>query len=436
MSESPTEQLVMPNLVSAENHAYRKAAWHILPLLMLCYIVAYLDRVNVGFAKLQMADDLQFSEAVYGFGAGIFFIAYFFLEIPSNLMLHRVGARLWIARIMITWGIISAGMAFVTTPMSFYVMRCLLGIAEAGFYPGVILYLSYWFPTNRRGRMYALFATAVPLSGVFGAPLSGWIMGAFNGLHGFAGWQWMFVLEGIPSVLIGILVIFKLTDRISHAKWLTDEEKKILQANIDSDTQHHVHSSLKEIFLQPRVWLLTLIYFCLIAGFYTIGFWLPTLIKDSGVKDVLSIGLLSAIPYGAAALTMIVVSRSADRWRERRWHLALTATLGGIGMIISASFSDNIVIAMMGLTLGAMGALSTLPLFWSLPTAFLGGTAAAAGIALINSWGNLAGFAAPYMMGYLKDLTQSTTTGMLIISTMLFIGAALVFLVPAKTVNR
>ena len=436
MSESPTEQLVIPNVVPAENHAYRKTAWHILPLLMLCYVVAYLDRVNVGFAKLQMADDLQFSEAVYGFGAGIFFIAYFFLEIPSNLMLHRVGARLWIARIMITWGIISAGMAFVTTPMSFYVMRCLLGIAEAGFYPGVILYLSYWFPTNRRGRMYALFATAVPLSGVFGAPLSGWIMGAFNGLHGFAGWQWMFVLEGIPSVLIGILVIFKLTDRISHAKWLTDEEKKILQANIDSDTQHHVHSSLKEIFLQPRVWLLTLIYFCLIAGFYTIGFWLPTLIKDSGVKDVLSIGLLSAIPYGAAALTMIVVSRSADRWRERRWHLALTATLGGIGMIISASFSDNIVIAMMGLTLGAMGALSTLPLFWSLPTAFLGGTAAAAGIALINSWGNLAGFAAPYMMGYLKDLTQSTTTGMLIISTMLFIGAALVFLVPAKTVNR
>ncbi|CQJ65993.1 putative membrane transport protein [Yersinia intermedia] len=436
MSESPTEQLVIPNVVPAENHAYRKAAWHILPLLMLCYVVAYLDRVNVGFAKLQMADDLQFSEAVYGFGAGIFFIACFFLEIPSNLMLHRVGARLWIARIMITWGIISAGMAFVTTPMSFYVMRCLLGIAEAGFYPGVILYLSYWFPTNRRGRMYALFATAVPLSGVIGAPLSGWIMGAFNGLHGFAGWQWMFILEGIPSVLIGILVIFKLTDRISHAKWLTDEEKKILQANIDSDTQHHVHSSLKEIFLQPRVWLLTLIYFCLIAGFYTIGFWLPTLIKDSGVKDVLSIGLLSAIPYGAAALTMIVVSRSADRWRERRWHLALTATLGGIGMIISASFSDNIVIAMMGLTLGAMGALSTLPLFWSLPTAFLGGTAAAAGIALINSWGNLAGFAAPYMMGYLKDLTQSTTTGMLIISTMLFIGAALVFLVPAKTVNR
>ncbi|EMQ2081023.1 MFS transporter [Yersinia enterocolitica] len=436
MSESSTEPLVIPKVLSAENHAYRKAAWHILPLLMLCYVVAYLDRVNVGFAKLQMADDLQFSDAVYGFGAGIFFIAYFFLEIPSNLMLHRVGARLWIARIMITWGIISAGMAFVTTPMSFYVMRCLLGIAEAGFYPGGILYISYWFPTNRRGRMYALFATAVPLSGVIGAPLSGWIMDAFNGFHGFAGWQWMFILEGIPSVLIGILVIFKLTDRIGHAKWLTDEEKKILQTNIDNDTQHHVHSSLKDIFLQPRVWLLTLIYFCLIAGFYTIGFWLPTLIKDSGVTDILSIGLLSAIPYAAAAVTMVVVSRSADRLRERRWHLALTATLGGIGMIISASFSDNIIIAMVGLTMGAMGALSTLPLFWSLPTAFLGGTAAAAGIALINSWGNLAGFAAPYMMGYLKDLTQSTTIGMLIISTMLFIGAGLVFLVPAKTVNR
>lgn len=421
---------------STEKTAYRKATWRILPLLMLCYIVAYLDRVNVGFAKLQMSNDLHFSEAVYGLGAGIFFLAYFVLEIPSNLILHRVGARLWIARIMITWGIISAGMAFVTTPMSFYIMRCLLGVAEAGFYPGVILYIANWFPSARRGRMFALFATAVPLSGMIGAPLAGWIMQAFDGLYQYAGWQWMFVIEGLPSVIIGIIVIYQLTDRISDARWLNDEEKRILQRNIDNEEQHHQHSSLRDLFLQPKVWLLTLIYFCFIAGFYTIGFWLPTLIKDSGVKGVFHVGLLSVIPYAAAAVTMILVSRSADRLRERRWHLALTSVLGGVGMIISANFSHNMPIAMIGLTLGAMGALSTLPLFWSLPTAFIGGTAAAAGIALINSWGNLAGFAAPYMMGYLKDLTQSTTTGMLIISAALFVGALLVFVIPAKTVNR
>ncbi|CRG51479.1 MFS transporter [Yersinia wautersii] len=436
MSESSTESLSQPTQLQEENNAYRKTVWHLLPLLMLCYVLNYLDRVNVGFAKLQMADDLQFSDTVYGLGAGMFFIGYFFLEIPSNLILHRVGARLWIARIMITWGIISACMAFVTTPMSFYVMRFLLGVAEAGFFPGIILYISYWFPSHRRGRVYGLFVISVPLSGIIGAPLSGWIMQYFNGFQGYAGWQWMFILEGIPSVLVGILVIYKLKDRITHATWLTDKEKDILQTNIDNEAEHHAHSRLRDAFLQPRVWLLTLIYFCLISGFYTIGFWLPTLIRDSGVKDILSIGFLTAIPSAAAAVTMIVVSRSADRLRERRWHLALTAVLGAVGIILSTYFSDNIVVAMVCLTIGAMGALSTIPLFWSLPTAFLGGSAAAAGIAFINSWGNLGGFVAPYMMGYLKDLTQSTTTGMLIISTTLFIGAALVFLIPAKAVNH
>ncbi|WCM49254.1 MFS transporter [Pseudomonas sp. WJP1] len=419
-----------------EDLAYRKAAWRILPLLLLCYLVAYLDRVNVGFAKLQMSDDLQFSEAVYGLGAGIFFIAYFLVEIPSNLILHRVGARLWIARIMITWGIISSAMALVSTPMSFYIMRFLLGIAEAGFYPGVILYLSYWFPTHRRGKMYALFATAVPLSGLIGAPLSGWIMSAFNGDHGFAGWQWLFFLEGLPSIAVGILVIFCLSDRISSAGWLTREEKTLLQTRIDAESAGHQKHSLKEVFLQPRIWLLTAIYFCMIAGFYTVGFWLPTLIRQAGVSDVLQVGMLTAIPYAAAAMTMILVSRSADRLRERRWHLALTAVLGGIGLFISATWSDNFTISMIGLTLGSMGAMSTLPLFWSLPTAFLGGTAAAAGIALINSWGNLAGFVSPYLMGFLKDTTHSTTIGMYVMASALFLGALLVFKIPGKLVNR
>ncbi|NBF02593.1 MFS transporter [Pseudomonas sp. Fl5BN2] len=436
MPESLSQTAARSTTATFEDLAYRKVAWRILPLLLLCYLVAYLDRVNVGFAKLQMSEDLQFSEAVYGLGAGIFFIAYFLVEIPSNLILHRVGARLWIARIMISWGIISSCMAFVSTPTSFYVMRFLLGIAEAGFYPGVILYLSYWFPTNRRGKMYALFATAVPLSGLIGAPLSGWIMSALNGYHGLAGWQWMFFLEGLPSILVGGLVIYCLSDRIADAGWLTREEKGLLQTRIDAEADGHQIHSVRQVFRQPRIWLLTAIYFCMIAGFYTVGFWLPSLIRQAGVSDVFEVGMLTAIPYAAAALTMVLISRSADRLRERRWHLALTAVLGGIGLMISATWSDNFTVSMIGLTLGAMGAFSTLPLFWSLPTAFLGGTAAAAGIALINSWGNLAGFVSPYLMGFLKDLTQSTTIGMYVMASALFIGALLVFKIPGKLVNR
>jgi MFS family permease len=383
-----------------------------------------------------MSDDLHFSEAVYGLGAGIFFIAYFLVEIPSNLILHKVGARLWIARIMISWGVISSCMAFVTTPMSFYIMRFLLGLAEAGFYPGVILYLSYWFPTHRRGKMFALFASAVPLSGLVGAPLSGWIMAVFDGAHGWAGWKWLFFIEGLPSVAIGILVIFCLSDRISHAGWLTQEQKTLLQSRIDAESHSHEAHSVRDVFRQPRIWLLTAIYFCMIAGFYTVGFWLPTLVRQAGVTDVLHIGLLTAIPYGAAVATMLLVSRHADRVRERRWHLALTAIVGAIGLIIAATWSSSFTMSMIGLTLAAMGALSTLPLFWSLPTAFLGGTAAAAGIALINSCGNLAGFVSPYLIGFLKDMTQSTTIGLYVMAGALILGSVLIFRIPAKLVNR
>ncbi|WP_341958109.1 MFS transporter [Pseudomonas sp. RC10] len=437
MSESLTQGASgTPAADASEDAAYRKAAWRILPLLLLCYLVAYLDRVNVGFAKLQMSDDLHFSEAVYGLGAGIFFIAYFLVEIPSNLILHRVGARLWIARIMISWGVISSCMAFVTTPMSFYIMRFLLGLAEAGFYPGVILYLSYWFPTHRRGKMFALFASAVPLSGLVGAPLSGWIMAVFDGAHGWAGWKWLFFIEGLPSVAIGILVIFCLSDRISHAGWLTQEQKTLLQSRIDAESHSHEVHSVRDVFRQPRIWLLTAIYFCMIAGFYTVGFWLPTLVRQAGVTDVLHIGLLTAIPYGAAVATMLLVSRHADRVRERRWHLALTAIVGAIGLIIAATWSSSFTMSMIGLTLAAMGALSTLPLFWSLPTAFLGGTAAAAGIALINSCGNLAGFVSPYLIGFLKDMTQSTTIGLYVMAGALILGSVLIFRIPAKLVNR
>lgn len=419
-----------------ETRTYAKVTRRIVPFLMICYLVAYLDRVNVGFAKLQMATDLHFSDTVYGLGAGIFFIAYFLVEIPSNIILHKVGARLWMARIMITWGIISSAMAFVTTPTAFYVMRFLLGLAEAGFYPGVILYLSYWYPSHRRGKMFAAFAMAVPLSGLIGGPLSGYLLHTFTGASGFAGWQWLFFLEGIPSILVGIAAFFVLTDGIDKAKWLSTEERALLSEQIRADTAHHAEHSLRQVFTNGRVWLLTGIYFCMICGFYTVGFWLPTLILSTGVTDPLTIGLLTAIPYGAAMLTMWLVSRNADRTRERRLHLVFVALLGSVGLIASALFGHQPVLAMIALTVAAMGGLSTLPMFWSLPTSFLGGAAAAAGIALINSVGNLAGFAGPYFIGFMKDTTHSINTGLYTMAGALVLGALLVFLLPAKVVNR
>jgi len=419
-----------------EARTYAKVTRRIVPFLMICYLVAYLDRVNVGFAKLQMSTDLHFSDTVYGLGAGIFFIAYFLVEIPSNIILHKVGARLWMARIMITWGIISSAMAFVTTPTAFYVMRFLLGLAEAGFYPGVILYLSYWYPSHRRGKMFAAFAMAVPLSGLIGGPLSGYLLHTFTGASGFAGWQWLFFLEGIPSIIVGIAAFFVLTDGIDKAKWLTTEERTLLSEQIRADTTHHAEHSMRQIFTNGRVWLLTGIYFCMICGFYTVGFWLPTLISSTGVTDPLTIGLLTAIPYGAAMLTMWLVSRNADRTRERRLHLVFVALLGSVGLIASAVFGHQPVLAMIALTVAAMGGLSTLPMFWSLPTAFLGGAAAAAGIALINSVGNLAGFAGPYFIGFMKDMTHSINTGLYTMAGALALGALLVFLLPAKVVNR
>ncbi|CAB3748839.1 MFS transporter [Paraburkholderia humisilvae] len=436
MQTETVEVVTQRDALAFEERTYAKVTWRIVPFLMFCYLVAYFDRVNIGFAKLQMSSDLHFSDAVYGLGAGIFFIAYFLVEIPSNIILHRVGARLWMARIMITWGVISSAMAFVTTPTTFYVMRFLLGLAEAGFYPGVILYLSYWYPSHRRGKMFAAFAAAVPLSGLIGGPFSGYLLHAFSGVMNHAGWQWLFFIEGLPSIAAGIAAVFVLTDGIKKAKWLTPEERALLDMNIRADSAHKADPSLREVFTNGRVWLLTAIYFCLICGFYTVGFWLPTLIASTGVKDPLHVGLLTAIPYGAAAVTMLLVSRSADRRRERRWHLAFTAVLGGIGLIMSAVFGSQPVLAMIGLTLAAMGGLSTLPMFWSLPTAFLGGSAAAAGIAMINSWGNLAGFVSPYLIGFIKDMTHSANLGLYAMAGALFIGTLLTFIVPGNVVNR
>ncbi|NMM10453.1 MAG: MFS transporter [Polaromonas sp.] len=421
---------------AAETAVYAKVTWRLVPFLFLCYIVAYLDRVNVGFAKLQMLSDLKFSESVYGFGAGIFFIGYFLFEVPSNIILQKVGARLWIARIMISWGVISGAMMFVTSEWTFYVMRFLLGLAEAGFFPGIILYLTYWYPSERRGKITALFMTAVPLSGVIGGPLSGWILQNMAGTLGYAAWQWLFLIEAIPALVMGLLVITYLSDGIVQAPWLTENEKILMQKRIKIDSEHKEDHSLRQVFANARIWLFALIYFCFVMGLYGIGFWLPTIIKSMGIIGTFNIGLLSAVPYAIAVVGMVLVSRSSDRQRERRWHVAIPASLGAVGLIFSAVFASNTLLAMAALSLGTFGIMTSLPLFWSLPTAYLRGTAAAAGIALINSLGNLAGFVSPYLIGLIKDRTHSTDAGMYLLAGSLVLGALLTLSIPAKSVNR
>jgi MFS family permease len=357
--------------------------------------------------------------------------------VPSNMLLHRIGARVWIARIMVTWGLVSAAFVFVKTPTMFYVMRFLLGLAEAGFYPGIILYLTYWYPAHRRAKIIAVFMSAIPVAGIFGNPLSGWIMDGFSGSAGLAGWQWMFLLEAMPAIIVGALVIAYLNNGIRDAKWLSESEKRLLEAEIQVDRRGtQSEHSMRAIFGSPRVWGMCFIYFAFVMGQYGLTFWLPTLIKGTGVKGNLNIGLISAIPFVCAVIAMNLLGRSADARRERRWHLVVPAVLGAVGFVVAASFADNTVVSVIALSLAAAGVLSCAPLFWSLPTAFLSGAAAAVGIAMINSVGNLAGFVSPYLVGYLKDLTHSTQSGLYVLAAMLVLGAIAVLRTPAQLVNR
>ena len=417
--------------------AYRKAFWRIMPFLMLCYVVAYLDRVNIGFAKLQMQDELAFSETVFGLGSGVFFIGYFLFEVPSNILLHKLGARIWIARIMLTWGVISGLFVFVNSVPVFYLLRFLLGLAEAGFYPGVILYLTSWFPAHHRGRIVTVFMSAIPISAIFGNPLSGWIIDALHQVGGLSGWRWMFLIEAAPAILLGIGVLFYLENSIRGAKWLTDAEKDALEAGVAAEhaAKTAASHSLGAAFADRRVWLMCLIYFCFTLGQYGMTFWMPSLIKASGVAGAFEIGLLSAIPYLCTLALMISLGRSADRRRERRWHLVVPALIGAAGFVICAT-NPSTPVAIVAMCLAAAGAISCSPLFWSLPTAFLSGAGAAAGIAVINSVGNLAGFTAPYLIGYVKDATGSPATGLYIIAGFLLFSAGAVLSVPGKLVNR
>ncbi len=389
---------------SVSKEATRKIAWRLIPYLMLCYFVAYLDRVNLGFAALTFKTDLALSDAVFGLGAGIFFAGYFIFEVPSNIVLERVGARIWIARIMVTWGLVSACMAFVAGETSFYAVRFALGAAEAGFFPGIILYLTYWFTAAERAKMVGLFMVAVALSGVIGSPLSSTILTSLGGYLGLKGWQWLFIIEAAPAMILGVVTYFYLTDKPVDAHWLTAEERNSITSRLDAERAGREairKFSLGEALTHPRVLGLSLVYFGVVTGLYGLGFWLPQIVKASGLSTSMT-GWVVAIPYVFSAIIMIPWTRHSDHTGERVWHVALAAFLGGAGLIAGAYLRDP-VLAMVALTLGSIGTFAALPTFWTLPTALLTGTAAAGGIALINALGNVGGFVGPYLVGWIRD---------------------------------
>lgn len=385
-----------------ERSTLRKVAWRLIPFIGLLYLLNILDRANVGFARLQMQEDLDLSEATFNLGYGMFYLGYLVFEVPSNLLLRQFGARRWIARIMISWGLISAATLFARDQWTFYGLRILLGIAEAGFFPGIILYLSYWFPIRERARVTALFMLAIGLSSVIGNPLSGFIMQYLDGAAGLEGWQWLFLLEGIPSVLLGVSVLYYLTDYPKDALWLSDEQRDWLVTRMqhEEDTRRNRHNADRlAALIQWRVWLLIAIYFTVAVGSNAGGAYFPTLIKDQFKSlSTSQIGLLSALPHLCAVIGMTLFGISSDRNDERRGHLALAALLGAIGWALAAG-NRSPIWTLIGLCIAQTGMMSMLPVFWTIPTAFLTGAAAAGGVALINSVANIGGFLGATILG-------------------------------------
>ena len=420
---------------SFETKTYHKVDVRLIPFLFLCYILAYLDRVNVGFAKLQMLKDLSMSDAAFATGAGIFFIGYFFFEVPSNVLLKKFGARMWIARIMISWGIISACMIFVKGEWSFYGLRFLLGLAEAGFFPGVIFYLTLWYPSKLRSTRTAWFVAAIAVSGVIGNPISGWIMDTLSGAMKLTGWQWLFLSEGIPSIIVGFWVIYYLNSSIEEAKWLTTDEKALLANSLAAEDKHKTEHKLSDAFASGKVWVLCAIYFTLMIGLYGIAFWLPTIVKAFGIKGYLGVGLITAIPYGVAVIGMIVLSNHSDKTGERRLHYVANVTAGAAGLILSGVYASHPALAIVFLSIGTLGVIGSMPLFWPLPSAFLAGTAAAAGIGIVNSVGNLGGYFGPNIPIWAKHVSSDRSAALYIIAGVLMIGALLTFFFIPKTLR-
>ncbi|KAB5625414.1 MFS transporter [Pseudomonas putida] len=429
-ANSPAQGL----LTDEQKRIYRKITQRLIPFLFICYVFAYLDRVNIGFAAIHIKEDLGFSDAVYGLGAGLFFIGYFMFEIPSNLILEKIGARLTLMRIMIVWGLISGSFAFITTPTQFYIARFLLGAFEAGFFPGVVLYLTFWYPSAMRGRIIAMFMTAIAVAGILGGPISGYLLSRMDGVNGWTGWQWMFVIEAIPTVVLGAAVFFVLSNRPSEATWLSQNEKAVVADVIaNSEAQsgqktHHFTNALKD----PRLYLLGAVYFTIAASLYIISFWLPSVVREHGVTDSFEIGMITAIPYIAGIVGTLLISRHSDRKQERRWHVAFCMSLAALGLIAAGVYQESLVFSLFALNLTAIGILTAMPIFWTIPTSYMTGSAAAGGIAAINSLGLLGGFASPSLIGWIKASTGNIEFGLYFFAVSLVIGAtALLLGIPA-----
>ena len=402
-----------------------RAAWRLIPVMCLMYVASFLDRVNIGFAALTMNQDLGFSPQIFGIGAGIFFFGYFFFEIPSNLMLEKVGARLWMCRIMVSWGLISMATAFVQGPTSFYILRFLLGLAEAGLYPGMILYMTYWFPQATRARFIALFLAAVPAASVIGAPISGWLLG-FNGV--LQGWQWMLLLEGIPSLILGAAVLWLLPERPAKAPWLSAEDKAILEKRLADDRRDDAKvkalTGFWEMLADKRIWIFIIPDFSIVIGLYGMGLWMPQMIKALGFTN-LQTGFLVALPYVVSMVGMVLLGISSDRRGDRVGHVAGAAFVGGLGLLGAVLFQGPVLV-IASFCLAAFGIYGALSVFWTLPTAILRGMAAAGGLALLNSCANLGGFFGPTLMGWLKQETGTYTLGMSLLAAMLIFAGLFV----------
>ncbi len=408
-----------------EKRTIMRISLRIVPFIMFLYFIAFMNRVHISFAALTMNKDLGFSASVYGFGAGIFFLGYFLFEVPSNLILEKVGARLWIARVMVTWGIISGANAFIVGANSFYAVRFLLGVAEAGFFPGIILYLSYWFPARHRAGVTALFMAAAPISTALGSPIAAALL-EMNGYWGLAGWQWLFITEAIPAVVLGFVVFFYMTDRPELAQWLPDDQKQWLVAEMaieHAKTAGHASHSILRGLADPRVLALSLVYFGTSAGLYTLGIWAPIIIKQLGVSSLM-VGFLNMVPPTVSVVAMVLWARHSDRTGERTWHVVLACLLAAAGLAW-AGLTSGIVGVVAALTFVNIGISCAKPPLWSMPTMFLSGSAAAAGIAAINAFGNLGGFAGPAMIGWLKDWTGSYLGGLWFVAALLLLSATL-----------
>ncbi|MDO8681697.1 MAG: MFS transporter [Acidobacteriota bacterium] len=410
-----------------ETTALAKVRWRIIPFLFLLYVVAYLDRVNVGFAAIDMNEQLGFSAAVYGFGSGIFFLSYTLLEVPSNLILARVGARVWIARIMVTWGLVSTAMIFVNSAAMFYVLRFLLGAAEAGFFPGLLFYLTNWFPARERARTVALFMTATAMAGVIGAPLSSALL-QLDGTLGLHGWQWLFIIEGLPAVLLAPVVLSRLTEKPEDAAWLSAEERAWLSQKMAQEREHTPETfvTFGAAIRSSRLWALSVPYFCIVIAFYGVSFWLPQIVQATGTLSSATVVLLSAIPYVAATIGMVTIGVHSDRTGERRWHVAGPMLIGAAGFVLTVLAPATAAMSLFTLSIAAFGIWGTLGPYWTLPPALLRGTAAAGGIALVNSIGNLGGFVGPFVVGWVREATGGFTSGLLLLAAVLVVGAVVI----------